>query len=154
MQITIEIGAFTAALFAIIVAFFEYKQLKGRRKSELFSELNKRYLADEKNIQPVIRYLSHLHPNAPVPEGYQIELFLRFFEEIDVYLKEEALDEETTYHLFAYYCLEIFKTEEYASLLDIINFRKEEWPLLDDFVMRMKDIEHKLNNKNNGTNQM
>ena len=50
MQITLEIGAFTAALFAIIVAFFEYKQLKGRRKSELFSELNKRYLADEKTF--------------------------------------------------------------------------------------------------------
>ncbi len=153
MQITLEIGAFTAALFAIIVAFFEYKQLKGRRKSELFSELNKRYLADEKNIQPVIRYLSHLHPNAPVPEGYQIELFLRFFEEIDVYLKEEALDEETTYHLFAYYCLEIIKTE-YTSLLASINFKKDEWPLLVDFVMRMKEIEHKRNNKNYGTNKM
>lgn len=142
MQITLEIGAFTAALFAIIVAFFEYKQLKGRRKSELFSELNKRYLADEKNIQPVIRYLSHLHPNAPVPEGYQIELFLRFFEEIDVYLKEEALDEETTYHLFAYYCLEIFKPE-FISLLEGINFQEEEWPLLSDFLERMKSVKPK-----------
>ncbi len=142
MQITLEIGAFTAALFAIIVAFFEYKQLKGRRKSELFSELNKRYLADEKNIQPVIRYLSHLHPNAPIPEGYQIELFLRFFEEIDVYLKEEALDEETTYHLFAYYCLEIFKPE-FISLLEGINFQEEEWPLLSDFLERMKSVKPK-----------
>lgn len=144
MQITLEIGAFTAALFAIIVAFFEYKQLKGRRKSELFSELNKRYLADEKNIQPVIRYLSHLHPNAPVPEGYQIELFLRFFEEIDVYLKEEALDEETTYHLFAYYCLEIFEPE-WNHLLESIIFRQEEWPLLSDFLERMKSVNQNYN---------
>lgn len=142
MVYTLEFGTIITALFAIVVAFFEYKQLKGRRKSELFSELNKRYLADEKNIQPVIRYLSHLHPNAPVPEGYQIELFLRFFEEIDVYLKEEALDEETTYHLFAYYCLEIFKPE-FISLLEGINFQEEEWPLLSDFLERMKSVKPK-----------
>ena len=151
MEYSLEFGTIITALVAILVAAFEYRQLKEKRKSELFSEFNKRYLSDEKNVQPVIRYISRLYPDAPVPKGYQIELFLRYFEELDVYLKKKVLDEETTYHLFAYYCLEIFKPE-FISLLEGINFQEEEWHLLTDFIARMKNVEHK--NRYNGSNKM
>lgn len=141
IEYSLEFGAIITALAAIIVAVFEYHQLKEKRKSELYSEFNRRYLSDEKNIQPVIRYISHLYKDAPKPKGYQIELFLRFFEELDVYLKKKVLDEETTCHLFAYYCMEIFKPE-WSFLLEEIDYHNDEWPLLNDFIERMKKIWH------------
>lgn len=143
MEFSLDFGLILTAFVAIVVAVFEYKQLKEKRKSELFLELNQHYLSDEKNIQPVIRYLSDLYPNAPKPQGYQIELFFRFFEGLDVFLKKKVLDEDITYHLFAYYCLEIFKPQ-WSHLLESIKFDRAEWPLFDDLIEKMKNVEQEL----------
>lgn len=94
--------AIATIVVTIIVSWYEYHLHKDRERSKVFSKLNKRYL-ENKDVQAVVKYLSQTGPVQEAPDDYQIELFLRFFEELCVYLKSKSFEPQPVEQLFGYY---------------------------------------------------
>lgn len=84
MELLIQTGPLFIAIVAVMISIIELRSYKGKNK--LLSQLNKRYV-DNVDIQVVVRYLRVIEPSDVEPDAYQVELFLRFFEELGVYLK-------------------------------------------------------------------
>ena len=73
---------------------------------------------------------------------YELELFYRFFEELELNIEKGILKRKDVYNLFAYYAMygiesPIFKPSEYP----------ENWILLKNFEIRMKPLYSKDNRK-------
>lgn len=141
-----DIIGIVIAVSALLVAYKEYLGHKQNSKIEVFSKLNKVFVTD-KNIQSVILYLNQKDSKVE-PTVNEIELFFRFFEEIDVYLEQGLLDIKVADELFAFYCMEFFKdnpSEDYRRLLDKIEYDKYEntWSHLQSFIQRIKGFRRK-----------
>ncbi len=128
------------AVAAVILSFYQYNLYKKRERSKVFSQLNERYLAN-KDVQLVIKYLSKTGPTTEVPTDYQTELFLRFFEEVGVYLKSGSIKPKPVEQLFGYYLKEIFTSDKGKDLLKACDYKDSEWNYLVDF----KNIMSKVN---------
>lgn len=128
------------AVFAVIFSWCQYSLYKKRERSKIFSLLNERYLAN-KDVQLVVKYLSKTGPTTEVPTDYQTELFLRFFEEVGVYLQSRSIKPKPVEQLFGYYLKEIFTSDKGKDLLKACDYKDSEWNYLVDF----KNIMSKVN---------
>ena len=90
-----------------------------KEQAQALSKFNERYSSD-KNIEIVVKYLIGEREGAEVviPTTYQLELFLRFFEELEYAISQKMLDEKHTFDMFSYYALTAFDSEE--LFLDIV----------------------------------
>lgn len=96
-----ELFAAVVAFLAVIISWYQYQLYKDRERSKVFSYLNERYLGSE-DVQAVVKYLSKTAPTPDVPDDYRTELFLRFFEEVGVYLESKSLEPKPVEQLFGY----------------------------------------------------
>lgn len=117
------------AFIALIVACYEYFTHKEINKHQLFSQLNIRYQESD-DIQIVIRYLRIKNPSDKKPTLYQLELFLRFFEEIGMYMSTKSLPAETVDRFFGFYLKELYKSPRGNELLALL-IKDEELPYLE-----------------------
>ncbi len=132
--------AIATIVVTIIVSWYEYHLHKDRERSKVFSKLNKRYL-ENKDVQAVVKYLSQTGAKQEAPDDYQIELFLRFFEELGVYLKSKSLEPRPVEQLFGYYLHEIFTSDKGKTLLKVCDYKDEEWPYLVEFKGFMREAD-------------
>lgn len=98
----INLGILIVAVVAAIISYKEYCSHKRKEDNKLLSQLNKRYI-NNGDIQTVVRYLREIEPSDTEPDAYQIEIFLRFFEELGLYLKTNSLKAEDVNVFFGYY---------------------------------------------------
>lgn len=139
----------------------EYEAHREREKAETLAKFNERY-SNDKNIEKFIKYLMQkdydlkrpigkdkcIECNNSKPQGkmnyssmeeennvdliYQKEMFMRFFEELQIAIKAKSLDKEIAYDLFAYYALEENSRR---------NKEKENcWHLFEEFIEDMKAV--------------
>ena len=108
----------------------------------MFSKLNEQYLKDE-NVQYVVKYLSKTGPEIKEPDDYQTELFLRFFEEIGVYLKSGSIEPKPVEQLFGYYLYEIFTSDKGQKLLKACSYKFLDWKYLEELKEMMSDVDSK-----------
>ena len=132
--------AIATIVVTIIVSWYEYHLHKDRERSKVFSKLNKRYL-ESKDVQAVVKYLSQTGAKQEAPDDYQIELFLRFFEELGVYLKSKSLEPQPVEQLFGYYLHEIFTSDKGKELLKVCKYQDNEWPYLVEFKGFMREAD-------------
>ena len=111
----INLGILIVAVVAAIISYKELCSHKNKEDNKLLSQLNKRYI-DNKDIQTVVRYLREIEPSDTEPDAYQIEIFLRFFEELGSYLKTNSLKAEDVNVFFGYY-FNRYETEERGKIL-------------------------------------
>ncbi len=130
------------AIVAVCITWKQYSLHKDRERSKVFSKLNEQYLKDE-NVQYVVKYLSKTGPEIKEPDDYQTELFLRFFEELSVYLKSNSIEPEIVEKLFGYYLFEIFTSAKGHKLLKACNYEVSEWKYLEEFKEMMSDVDPK-----------
>ena len=128
-------------IVALIISFIQYRLHKEKVRSMIFTKLNKRYL-ENSDIQTVVKYLSKTGPSQKKPDDYQTELFLRFFEELDVYIQSKALNPKIVEQLFGYYLRELFISNKGKDLLKICDYQKNEWPYIEEFIDSMKKVNH------------
>lgn len=126
-------------IVALIISYIQYRLHKQKERSILFSNLNKRYL-DNTDIQTVVKYLNKTGPAQKKPNDYQTELFLRFFEELSVYIQSKALSPKVIEQLFGYYLREIFISDRGKDLLMACKYQEYEWPYIVDFINTMKKV--------------
>ena len=109
---------------AFILSIIELRSYKQKENNKLLSQLNQRYLAND-NMQAVVKYLREIKPTIEKPSPYQIELFLRFFEELGVYLRHNDQLLLDFYIFFNYYFKQLYESEKGKELLNDINHEDE-----------------------------
>ena len=82
-------------------------------------------------IQKVVRYLRENEPDNNEPSAYEIELFLRFFEELAVYLNTGSLKPNDIREFFDFYFERFEKNERGALLKAKIKNEDKKWRYLN-----------------------
>ena len=117
------------ALFALVVTYYEYLNHKDINQAQVLSEYNQRY-SNDPNIVKVVKYLNYndeggyinnLHPDQP--SNYEVEMFMRFFEELELQIEKGRLSEKDVCNLFTYYAhfLSLHDQEELRHNLGITD---------------------------------
>lgn len=123
------------AIMAIVAAIFSWKEIQSHKEKEsnkLLSQLNRRYLGSE-SIQNVVRYLREFDASNKKPTSYEIELFLRFFEELGVYMRKDNLPVEDVRNFFNYYLEQFYVTERGEELQKQIKNGDKQLSYLKDY---------------------
>lgn len=124
------------AIIAGFVSWFEYRSHKQKENNKLLSQLNKRYI-NNKDIQIVVKYLRKIDPDDTKPTPYQTELFLRFFEELGVYLRYNNLQIDDVINFFGYYLERLYETDRGKELLAQLNNEENNWNYLNEYKTRV-----------------
>lgn len=115
MELLIQAGLLFIAIVAVVISIIELRSYKAKENNKLLSQLNKRYV-DNVDIQVVVKYLRVIEPSDVEPDAYQVELFLRFFEELGVYLKTKSIKKDDVKEFFGYYFIR-YETSDRGMLL-------------------------------------
>ncbi len=111
----INLGVLIVAIVAVVVSVVEIRSYKAKENNKLLSQLNKRYIGST-DVQSVVKYLRKDEPSNVEPDAYQVELFLRFFEELGVYLKTGSIRKGDVREFFNYY-FNRYETTDRGKLL-------------------------------------
>lgn len=144
------------ALGALIYAVIEYRLHKKERKAEILSNYNSRYSTEE-YIKRVIKFLHKNHGigEKEVEEIKEIfnknkklslndlEMFMRFFEELQYSIEQKGLSKEITFDMFSFYALEAKPLLEAC----IEDYQNENWERFRNFVKNMECIKKERNIK-------
>ncbi|MBQ7421800.1 MAG: hypothetical protein IJV27_06660 [Prevotella sp.] len=128
------------AIMAVVAGFIsliEYCSHKQKENNKLFSQLNKRYI-NNTDIQIVVRYLRKIDADDIKPKPYQTELFLRFFEELGVYLRNDNLPQKDVVNFFGYYLERMYETDRGKELLKEISNEEKDWDYLNEYKTKVK----------------
>ena len=138
----IDIGSFAdwalviMAIVAAIISLNELQSHKDKENNKLLSQLNMRYLSSVE-IQKVVRYLRDFDADNEPLSSYEIELFLRFFEELGVYMRKDNLPVEDVRNFFNYYFERFYTTERGDELRKQIKYNEEELPYIKDYKKKL-----------------
>ena len=139
MEVLVAIADCVLAFMAIIagvVSWFEYRSHKEKENNKLLSQLNKRYI-NNNDIKIVVKYLRMVDADDTKPKPYQTELFLRFFEELGVYLRNNNLPKDDVVNFFGYYLERMYKTDRGKELLEQIGNEERTWKYLNEYKARV-----------------
>ena len=127
-----DLGKLLVAVIAIVLSYVQLQLYKRKENDKLLSQLNDRYIGNT-DMQAVVKYLRDIDPEGDEPSAYQVELFLRFFEELYVYLRHDGLNPEDAKEFFNYYLDRLYHTERGQKLLDKIGHQDEELDYLNGY---------------------
>ena len=145
-MITEWIEAIAAAL-AVVVAVIalcytkrEYDEAKDTARHKLFSQLDRRYERND-NIQTVVKYLREKEPIGAEPDMYQLEVFLRFFEELGLYMETNSLNPDEVNRFFGFYLHQLYRTDTGKKLLAKLGGEDKQLELLQKVLTEL-NIQH------------
>lgn len=127
--ILIDLATLFLAIIAVWRTWKEYNSHKQREYHKLFSQLNRRYERNN-DMQDVVRYLRNKAPFGEKPSMYQLEVFLRFFEELGLYMKTDSLKAKDVDKFFGYYLRQLYTTPNGRLLLDEFGEEEKDLDLL------------------------
>ena len=128
----INLGILIVAIAAFVFSLFELRSHKTKEDNKLLSQLNKRYLESE-DIQIVVKYLRVTEPSIHQPNAYQIDLFLRFFEELGVYLENKSIKKKDVGNFFNFYLERFYSTERGKILQERCECKEWDLPYLETY---------------------
>lgn len=94
---------------SIFVAFREYRSYKRDKQSEVLFNYNERY-ENSPSIRLVVRYCTDVCSENP--SVYDKEMFLRFFEELEMMIQAKYLKEKDVLDYFSFYFLLLWTRED------------------------------------------
>ena len=135
------VSGFIIAIISLIVSYYQYRLNRKQLRTELLTSYNARYSSDE-DIKKVVKYLEqeeglHLREKAEEPDEHEVEMFMRFFEELELLIVANAIDEKIVSYMFFYY-LQAF--EKQKDKWKNIGYEDNEWKVFHKFMDRMKDL--------------
>lgn len=128
----IDMGILIVAIAAFAISVKEWFSHKTKEDNKLLSQLNKRYL-NNWHIQSVVKYLRETDPSNTLPSPYQIDLFLRFFEELGVYLKNKSIQKEDVNEFFNFYLKQFYTTDQGKFLQERCKYNEDQLPYLKTY---------------------
>lgn len=146
IKIIIAFFALGISAYTVHVSLKQFRLYKDRERSKIFSKLNEMYLNNQQ-VQTVVKYLTiDTSTDTPTdkqtipPNEYETELFLRFFEEVCVYMKSKSIEPEQVDKLFGFYLKEIFNSDKGKELLKKCKYQFCYWEYLVEFKKIMSGI--------------
>lgn len=136
----INLALLIVAIVAVVVSIVELRSHKAKENNKLLSQLNKRYL-NNTNIQAVVMYLRKNEPSNEEPKAYQVDLFLRFFEELGAYLKTNSIKKEDVKVFFDFYFNQFETTDRGKILKAKINNEDTD----DELLPYLKEYRRQMN---------
>lgn len=124
LKIVIEGLSLILAIVALLLAGKEYLSHKKTECNKLFSQLNRRFEKND-NMQAVVKYLRDKEPENDRPSLYQFEVFLRFFEELGLYMKTDSLKADEVDRFFGYYLRKLYTSSRGKDLLEQLGEKEE-----------------------------
>ena len=130
-QVLVVIEGLTllVACVAFGLAYKEYHSQKQTDYHKLFSQLNRRYEKNE-SMQAVVKYLRDKEPEGEQISLYQLEVFLRFFEELGLYMETNSLETDDVDKFFGYYLRQLYTTAKGKELLQRLGAEEKDLTLL------------------------
>ena len=133
-------------LGAFLFSIYQYEIHKERKRVDVLTKFNIRYTTD-KNICSVVEYLETLEDNraAPIekrPKIHELEMFMRFFEEIYCLVKSEALKRNIVYYMFGHYLI-VFDDNKDKLPIEL-EYDKGFWTLFRESVKMMREARDEL----------
>lgn len=141
-----DLGILLVAVLAFALSIIELRSYKQKENNKLLSQLNTRYLNNQ-DLQAVVRYLREIDPSKEKPSPYQTELFLRFFEELGVYLRHNDQLLLDFYIFFNHYFIRLYESQRGKGLLQEINNEDEQLVYLDGYKRNMAKADRLFNKK-------
>ena len=141
-----DLGILLVAVLAFVLSIIELRSYKQKENNKLLSQLNTRYLNNQ-DMQAVVRYLREIDPSKEKPSPYQTELFLRFFEELGVYLRHNDQLLLDFYIFFNHYFIRLYESEKGKGLLQEINNEDEQLVYLGGYKRKMVKADRLFNKK-------
>lgn len=140
------------AFAAFVISVIEWYSHKTKEDNKLLSQLNERYIKN-KDVQTVVKYLRVTEPSKFQPNAYQIDLFLRFFEELGVYLGNNSIKKKNVRTFFNFYLEQFFNTDRGKLLQQRSVYKKEELPYLETYkkIMGFCEKQEKLQDDSNNS---
>lgn len=124
IKIIVEVLTCLVACIAFCLAWKEYMSRKRTEYHKLFSQLNRRYEKNE-SMQAVVKYLRDNEPEGDYISLYQLEVFLRFFEELGLYMETNSLKTKDVDNFFGYYLRQLYTTAKGKELLQRLGAEEE-----------------------------
>lgn len=164
-----EWGTYIVTVIGAFYAILQYRNHLNEERRVILCEYNQRYSSD-KNIEAVVCWMIQVAKTNQLdgdiigvntnticvpPATYQKEMFMRFFEELNLRLEKKDMNVEEVYNMFSYYAL---KFDEYWDFrLDINDYKndlemrgmheidrekfRDKWNDFHGFVDKMKEVE-------------
>lgn len=107
IRLLLEFATVIVAIIALWQAWKAYSAHNITEYHKLFSQLNKRYERSD-DMQDVVRFLRTKEPSDKEPSLYQLEVFLRFFEELGLYMKTNSMKPRDVDDFFGYYLRQLY----------------------------------------------
>lgn len=130
IELFIQVGLLFVAVIAIVISIIQLRSHNNKENNKLLSRLNKRNIGN-KDVQVVVKYLRKKDPSNDKPDAYQVELFLRFFEELGLYLNTKSIKKKDVKEFFDYYFEQPDKGSKGSILKDKIEHEDKDWPYLN-----------------------
>lgn len=94
------------ACVTLVMTLWEYLKHRDRVKAEVLGQYNERYSRDE-HINKVVPFLiaDIMNRKVVAPSVHNVEMFMRFFEEMELQIEKDRLDAESVYKLFSYHIM-------------------------------------------------
>lgn len=148
-SLMISILGFIIALFSLGVSFWQYLLHKKQMKTELLTKYSVRHRVD-KDINTVFKYLEQeigykMHYQVKTPDSHQIVMFLTYFEDMELLIRAEAIDEKIVSYMFYDY---VHKFEQLKVQWKDIHYESDKWKIYHEFYARMERIKGDNNNYN------
>ncbi len=155
-----SIADFGTAFFALCAfgfSLYEFCKYKKRERVGILTQMNIRYTTDS-DINAVVRYLEALEDKKEnalaLPNIHQLEMFMRFSEELCCLVRSNALKVNIVYYMFGHYVL-VFANYKDKWPIEL-GYEKGYWRLFRDFVNKMQEAHDELYpyiDDNNNTNE-
>ena len=81
-------------------------------------------------MQAVVKYLRDKEPIGDKPSLYQVEVFLRFFEELGLYMRTGSIKARDVDTFFGYYLKQLYTTTKGKALLEQLGEEEKQLALL------------------------
>ena len=136
--------------FALCFAYKEYGLHKKREEADVVSKFNERYDTDERIAGVVKMLMKYYEEKSKNSDGQTVklilaednafdrELFLRFFEEIEVSIESGSMSKDIACYMFAYYAI---LADSIPNFVD--DFNGSAWQRFHKFASSMKSIAKK-----------
>lgn len=128
-RLLLEFVTATVAVVALWQAWKAYSAHNTTEYHKLFSQLNKRY---ERNgdMQAVVKFLRDKDPSDEQPSMYKLEVFLRFFEELGLYMKTDSMKAKDVDKFFGFYLRQLYTSSRGKALLEQLGEEEKDLDLL------------------------
>lgn len=128
-------------IITVIIAYREYKKIRKKEKCDILTKYNERYTNDPSIRIVIDSYLDKKTEKRPTVN--EKELFLRFFEELEVMIIEDYISEKHVHDFFSYYFLVLWDDDDFWNQAMIGTKTKlqaqnsNEWRLAKSLYTRM-----------------